>query len=190
MKKKSRLKITNEAQAKVVEICDTNSFKVHFEKYWQELYIYAFNILQSKEVCEDIVQEVFANLLMNTKEQILHPRAYLYKSVKFQILNHIRNDKIHQKHHDLLQFSFSIPNLEDEINFNELNDILVRETQKLPERCREVFEMSRIYCLSNKQIAKKLNISIQTVKNQISKALRQMKKTIKNSYLLIFLFLF
>ena len=173
-----------------IRLGDHISFKILFERCWSELYIYAFNILKVSGVCEDIVQDVFVDFWQKAKgRNILNSRAYLYKSVKFQILNHIRDNKIHQKHLDHLQVFNSIQNLEDEMNCKELDELLLQAIQKLPERCREVFELSRIYFLSNKEIAGKLNISIQTVKNQISTALIHLRKALESSFLLIFLFL-
>lgn len=190
MSDKDNFEYSDQYLIKKVKIGDNISFKSLFEKYWSELYIYAFNILKSRDSCEDIVQEVFTVLWQNAKKQdILNPQAYLYKSVKFQVLNHIRNNKIHQKHLDRLQIVSSTNNLEEEINFKELDNLLFSATQKLPVRCHEIFELSRVHYLSNKEIATKLNISVQTVKNQISSALSFLRKDLEDSYLLILLFL-
>ncbi|MCG8308334.1 MAG: RNA polymerase sigma-70 factor [Cytophagales bacterium] len=170
---------------------DLSAFRQLFDKYWSDLYIYAFNILKVRDVCEDIVQEVFTDLWQKTTGQpIDNPRAYLYKSVKYKVLNQIRNNKIHRKHLDRLKISYAINTLEEEIDFNELDALLQKAIKKLPDGCRQIFEMSRIQCLTNREIADKLNISVQTVKNQISKALKHLRNAVESSFLLSFLFLY
>ena len=175
---------------KKVRLGDHTSFKLLFERYWAELYIYAFNILGSRAICEDLVQEVFTDLWKKASQQdIRHPKAYLYKAVKFQTLSHIRGNSIHQKYLERFEVARTIQNLEDEINFNELDRLLTKAVKKLPQGCRKVFELSRVHCLTNKEIAEKLNISNQTVKNQISTALRHLRKTLDGAYLLFLVFL-
>lgn len=172
-----------------IRLGDHNSFKHLFERYWSELYIYAYNILGSKIICEDLVQDVFTDLWKRAREQnIAHPKAYLYKSIKFQTLSYIRSNSIHQKYIERFQVVRTIQNLEDEINFNELDLLLSNAVKKLPKGCRTVFELSRVHCLDHKEIAEKLNISNQTVKNQISKALHHLRKTLDSTYILLLFF--
>ncbi len=159
-----------------------SAFNQFFKKYWSGLYVYAFNILKSAETCEDIVQNVFVDFWQKVQYQdIRNPKAYLYKAVKFQVLNQIRIKSIHKKHLDQFKIIFSVQNLEDEIIFRELDNLILENIKKLPDRCREVFELSRIHDLSNKEIADKLGISVQTVKNQISTALRLLRKALQES---------
>ncbi len=186
----SNLHISDQHLMDKIRLGDQDSFKHLFEKYWSELYIYAYNILGSKNICEDLVQEVFTDLWKKASyQEIRHPKAYLYKSVKFQTLSHIRSSSIHQKYIERFQVVRTIQNLEDEINFNELDALLTNAVKRLPKGCRKVFELSRVHCITNKEIAKKLNISNQTVKNQISTALHLLRKTIDNAYLLLLFFL-
>ncbi len=165
-----------------IRLGNKSSFNLFFKKYWKGLYLFSFNILKSEKISEDIVQNVFIDFWEKVqREDIRNPKAYLYKSVKNQVLNHIRNTVIHQKHLEHLRLIYSVQNLEEEIFFRELDNLIVENIEKLPERCREVFELSRIQDLSNKEIADKLNISVQTVKNQISTALRFLRKALQDS---------
>jgi len=165
-----------------IKLGDRSAFDHFFKKHWTELYLYAYNILKSKESCEDIIQNVFVDFWQSVStKDIRNPKAYLYGAVKYQVLNQIRNNCIHNRHLDHLKTLFSVQNLEDEIIFGEMDDLLIKTIKKLPDRCREIFELSRMHNLSNKEIADKLNISIQTVKNQISTALRVLRKKLQES---------
>ena len=159
-----------------------SAFKQFFKKYWKGLYIFSYNILKSEQSSEDIVQNVFIDFWEKVQyEDIRNPKAYLYKAVKYQILNHIRNNSIHQKHLEQLKVLQSVQNLENEIIFKEMDDLILENIKKLPDKCREIFELSRLQDLSNREIAEKLDISVQTVKNQISTALRLLRKALQES---------
>jgi len=165
-----------------IKLGDSSAFDHFFNEHWTGLYLYAYNILRSKDSCENIVQNVFIDFWQKVQQKDIHnPKAYLFKAIKYQVLNHIRNDSIHKKHLDHLKTFCSVQNLEDEIIFRELNELIIETTKKLPDRCREIFELSRTHDLSNKEIAEKLNISVQTVKNQISTALRLLRKSLQES---------
>lgn len=165
-----------------IRLGNSSAFSQFFKKHWAGLYLYAYNILRSKDSCEDIIQNVFIDFWQKVKREDIHyPKAYLYKAVKFQVLNHIRNNSIHQRHLDRFKNFCSVQNLEDEIIFRELDELIVETTKKLPDRCREIFELSRVHNLTNKEIAIKLNISNQTVKNQISTALQLLRKTLQET---------
>src|SRR3989339_1311272 len=74
---------------------DQSSYKELFKRYWSKLYIYAYNVLHDKDVCEDIIQEVFTDLWTRRKSlQVENVSAYLYQSVKFQIYKQFRQRKL------------------------------------------------------------------------------------------------
>lgn len=76
--------------------------------------------------------------------------------------------------------------LEDEINAKELQSLLDESIATLPEKCREVFYLSRVESLSNKKIAERLNISHKTVENQITKALKILHTSVDKLAVLFF----
>ena len=67
-----------------------------------------------------------------------------------------------------------------------INNALREAIDKLPERCREVFVLSKIEELSNKEIAERLNISVKTVEVQMTKALSRLRKELEWLLSLIF----
>ena len=170
-----------------IKIDDKQSFERMYNSYWSELYVYAFNVLREKEICEDIVQEIFIDLWTRRHTvQISNLNSYLYQSVKFQIFNHFR--KCRYKTQLLMEFDFMIEDskIEESFEKNELKARINDVISKLPEQRRTIFQMSRHEGLSNKEISESLNISLQTVKNQISESLKFIRKYLKHLPFLFF----
>ena len=164
------------AEAGVMDKRTMKAFDEIYARYWKKLYLFAYSILEDREVCEDIVQDIFTYLYTKRKElSISELKPYLFQSIKFQVIKHLRNDKIAQHHVERIN-SISFSNhTEEMVNFRELEASLERHLNELPERCREIFKLSRQQNLTNEEIADQLGLSVQTVKNQISKALTYLR---------------
>lgn len=152
---------------------DEKAFSCIFDKYWEELFLSAYRVLNDEEICKDVVQDIFIALWNRSSElEISNLRAYLLQAAKYQVAKFIRdNQKI-----DIISNSYEKIEMlcytEQPVEYNELFGVLNQKINELPERCRQVFRMSRIDGLTNKQIGEKLDISVSTVENQISKALK------------------
>lgn len=166
---------------------DQASLEQIYRQYWSKLYIYAFNVLREREICEDIVQEIFIDLwAKRNKVKIYDLNSYLYQAVKYQIFNHFRKSKYKKQ----LLMKFNLINSEYKIDElyekKELKAHINKAISRLPKQRRIIFQMSRYEGLSNKEISENLNISLQTVKNQISESLKSIRKSLKSFYLLFF----
>lgn len=166
---------------------DTISFEEIYRQYWSKLYIYAFNVLRERDLCEDIVQQVFTDLWAKRHDvQISNIHSYLHQSVKYQIFNHFRESKYKKQ----LLIEFDLINTQDQIDESyekqELKNQIKEVIYQLPEQRRVIFEMSRYEGLSNKEISEHLSISVQTVKNQISESLKFIRKSLNSMFLLFF----
>ena len=134
--------------------------------------------MRSRAVAEEVVQDVMLEL-WRRRESLAEessPQAYLFQSTRNRALNHIRHERVERKSEPELmrqtQISASAPSLlvEDEIEV-----ALKTAVAELPERCREVFELSRIHGLKYAEIATVLGISVKTVEAQMGKALRSLR---------------
>jgi len=166
---------------------DTISFEEIYRQYWSKLYIYAFNVLRERDLCEDIVQQVFTDLWAKRHDvQISNIHSYLHQSVKYQIFNHFRESKYKNQ----LLMEFDLINTQDRIDESyekqELKNQIKEVIYQLPEQRRIIFEMSKYEGLSNKEISEHLSISVQTVKNQISESLKFIRKSLNSMFLLFF----
>ena len=97
-----------------------------------------------------------------------------------------RNIKVQEitNEHDVTDESFETYVL------SELETLFNKSLNKLPDRCREIFELSRLQGLKNREIAAKLNLSEKTVENQVTKALHILKEELKDYLPLLALFEF
>lgn len=172
---------------------DEQAFRTIYDQYWSGLYHYALNVLEDSNICEDIVQDVFVSLWQRSDTlEIDNLSAYLFQSVKFQIFKHLRNGKITQRHLERMTHFQSQNDTEEKLIAKELESELKKLIDGLPARCRQIFLLSRFEHRSNQEIAEQLGLSVQTVKNQISKALAYLREEFPadtSFALLLFLFL-
>lgn len=155
---------------------DFSAFNEIYKRYWKRLFVFANNILEDQDTCEDIVQDIFTSLYLNRRKLVIASlKPYLFQAVKFQVIKHLRRDRLSQKHIDRMTAIQFTNQTEEIINLKELESSIKESLLELPDRCREIFHMSRYEHLSHEQIAVKLNISKQTVKNQITTALNHLR---------------
>ena len=155
------------------------AFSDLYRQYWGKLYGFAYNATRSGEEAEDLVQELFADFWLN-RQQWTTPSsvpAFFYSTLRNRILDHIRKQQVREKY--VAHIRAAVLNLDNSVLETmlgqELEERLRQGVSQLPERCREVFELSRFQYYSVEEIAQRLSLSPQTVKNQLSKALRQLR---------------
>lgn len=152
---------------------DRHAFSVIYDRYCSSLYHTAIKILNDADLAKDVIQDAFIMLFEKAdKRIILNLQAYLFQTVKYRCFMHLRSGRISQKHLHLMNLIIESNELEEELDARELQSHLDESIATLPERCREVFYLSRYECLPNREIASRLNISSKTVENQITKALK------------------
>jgi len=169
------------------------AFDFFFNYYYPGLCVYAQKMISlPEEEARDIVQDVFIKFWNDCKKLDIQfsIRSYLFVAVKnkcFDVLRKKnRNIKVQEisNEHDFADEAFETYIL------SELETLFNKSLTKLPERCREVFELSRLHGLKNREIAAKLNLSEKTVENQITKALHVLREELKDYLPLLILFEF
>lgn len=167
---------------------DKKAFDLIYEKYWKRLYYYAFKIFGDKVVCEDVIQEVFIKLWEKASERkIENLEGYLFRAVKFQISNAIRNQKDFKPFENFLTQLPTDLSADSILELKETSELILQSVESLPEKCREVYKLSREEQLTNNQIADQMNISVRTVEAHIYKALKSIKNNLGEIYFLFFL---
>ena len=170
---------------------DVRAFDELFNRHWRSLFLLANGILEDQQRAEDALQEAFASFYETAgQKQITHVRSYLYQAVKFQCFMQLRAGKISERHLMRLGRVCSENNVEEYMNAAELEQVLNERIAALPEKCREIFYLSRYELLSNKKIAEQLKISQKTVEHQLTKALKKLRLTVDKMALLLFLTFF
>ncbi|WP_437369252.1 RNA polymerase sigma-70 factor [Maribacter litoralis] len=154
---------------------DRHAFNKLFNTYWQPLYISAFNVLKDKNICEEIVQDIFIGIWKNRKnfEIKVSLEKYLFSCVRYQVFNQFRKNQknLRTELFENLDQRCTYENPESEVLYQELVQKVDSIIEELPEKCRMVYKMSREEQLSHKEISSRLNISPKTVENHITKAL-------------------
>ncbi len=172
---------------------ESGNIKVYealFKQWYQPLCYYAHSILHSKDEAEEIVQKTFYRLWDLREKVEIHTsiKSYLYKMVHNACLNKIKQLKMQSEHHEQIAYfsEASANHVEQTVVHKELNHQVELAIAELPERCREVFLLSRMQQLSYVEIAEKMQISPNTVETQIVKALKFLRVRLKD-YLLFLL---
>ena len=175
------------------------SFELIFKTYYSRLCTYAFNYTKQLEVAEDIVKDTFLNI-WNKKEKLNIKSTlsgYLFRSVHNSCINYLKREKRKNTTLSFDDLSNIDLKLKQPISTDyPLANILVKEMEaqiyeqieKLPKQCREIFVLSRFEDLPHKKIAEKLNISENTVKVQIYRALIKLRKSIQSKSIILFNF--
>lgn len=158
---------------------DEQAFKSLFELLWKDLYSYAARLMQSRDEAHDIVQELFIRLWENRYQlsEVENIKPYLYQSVRNMVLNRIKISQIRDQHLEAFKGMTPINanTTEDMVLGAEAHTNLMKSLDLLPERMREIFYLNRIEQVPVSAIATQLNLSEQTVRNQINLALKRLR---------------
>lgn len=179
---------------------DKKNFDLFFKKYYPRLTAYACLFLEP-QAAEDEVQNLFAYLWENADDITIHTslEAYLFKAVYQRCLNQLKQRKSRNYHHKLIEdylteFEEKLfdPDTNDSIRklyMEELKEDINHAIDSLPEKCREVFMLSYIYDLKNREISEVLGVSLSTVENHVYNALKVLRqKLAKHAHLITILF--
>ena len=192
--KKIKMRLENDL-VKSIKKGNEKSFELIFRTYFLKLCTYALSYTKQLETAEDLVKDVFVNLWNNRKQLEIHSSlsGYLYHAVRNSCINHLKRDKnkknlsIEELRYLELKIKEPLSNdyLIENIFTSELEDKINLQIKKLPKTCRQIFELSRFEGLSHKKIAEKLNISENTVKVQIYRALKRMRDVLYFIFILL-----
>lgn len=162
---------------------DRGAFEEIYLRHWSSMYLAAYNILEDHDASMDIVQDLFIWIWQKRVElTIITLKSYLHSAVKHKVANVLRNLKVRKsfiESQGITEPSFN--NVSSELEVRELRLILSEFMKDLPERCREVFDLSRNQHLSNKEIANKLGISEKAVEKQMTIALKRLRISLMRS---------
>lgn len=165
----------------LLPVNDGLAMELMFSKYYTFLCRTVVRVLNDEHAAEDLAQEVFMDVWR--KRDILHVntslKAYLRRAAVNKTLNFIRDRKIRWDDEEKLVLAQSKEeSVALELEGQDLERLIHQTIEQLPERCRLVFTLSRFGEMSQQQIADELGISIKTVENQMTKALKMLKAVI------------
>lgn len=160
---------------------DKKALTLVYDAYWKPLFLSSYNLLQNKELCEEIIQDVFIDL-WNNREKIqikISLNSYLYACTRYKVFAQFRKQKmIRVELYENLEKRFQYATPETKIMHKELIAQIEAVVETLPKKCQNVYKLSRHEQLSHKEIAKQLNISTKTVENHIGIALKALRNAL------------
>ena len=158
---------------------DSAAFDQIFRTWYGPLVGTAERMLRDRAIAEELVQDVMLELWRRRESLAADgsPQAYLFQATRNRVLNHLRHLKIEQRSEpDVRGESSTTPHADAAVAEEELDVAVQRAVRSLPDRCREVFELSRVHGLKYSEIASELGISVKTVEAQMGKALRTLRE--------------
>ena len=154
-----------------------NAFEKLFRKYYTAICRYIYNYLNDTDTAEEIAQDMFVYFWENAQNKNINTsvKGYLFTSAKNFTLNHIKKMKTRRKYHMAVS---GVLQENDEFNDDKMYTfkILIKQALlTLPEKCRDIFVLSKYEGLTYEEISVYLGLSQKTVENQMGIALRKIR---------------
>ncbi len=187
-------------EAEVILTAQTDkrkAFSLAFDAFWEIVYQQAYRKLQSEQIAEDVTQETFITLWENLEKLACQDRVvpFLFVVLRNKIFKLYERDQVRLKYIVSLQKNDARygDSPDQELVNKELDGMIDSELKKMPLRMKEIYDLKKEEKYSVKEIAKQLNLSEQTVKNQLHNAydrLRKFADAYNTSYIAVFIYFY
>ena len=179
-----------ELDIKAIASGDVKAFEVLYMTYYNKVLAYTSSLLHNSVKAEDATQDVFLKIWRNrhTLREDDNINSYIYLTARRVVLDIFRDDKYAQRYKD---WTFSSSNEEsvEASSMNEIETIAAKMIECMPQKRKEAFLLSRKSGLTAKEIADKMDISVNTVNKHIALALSSLKKRLEDYLTIIVLLL-
>lgn len=158
---------------------DQKAYRALFDRYYKYLLVTAYAYVKDENTIRDLAQDVFFEIWKKRNSlNINNVKAYLRRSVINKALNYIKAQRMNFEDSDEPFDQPDNSNVQENLEAEQLQQVINDAIATLPERCRVVFALRRFEELSLKEIAAKLDISPKTVENQLTKAMKILRKAV------------
>lgn len=162
---------------------DKGQFESLFRSSYVSLVRYAKTLIKDHDASEEIVQDLFFRLWKDREKLNIESslNGYLFRSVHNRCLHYIDHNKVVERHaHEMSTLQEEYPESPSDIlHYKELQEKIAAILERLPERCGQIFCMSRFEGLKYTEIAEKLSVSVKTVEANMGKALKEFRKELQ-----------
>jgi len=161
---------------------DSAAFAELLDVYWRPVVRYVNHLIGSVDAAEDIAQEAFVRVWTRRSrwDTAVPPRAILYRIARNLALNEQRSARVRSKWAAAPRSAGdATPTAAQSLDAKELKAAVDRAIQALPERRREVFQLVRFAELTYREVAELMGISVQTVANQMTAALSDLRRVLE-----------
>lgn len=167
-----------------VRLGEASAFDELLRIYWDPLVSYADSLLESIDAAEDVVQETFIRVWERRSDWSARGsvRSYLYRITRTVALNEHRRRRVRKKWlgRGRVEKPSASPTPLQMVEGEEMDVAIDEALAALPDRRREVFTLARLHDLSYREIADLMQISPQTVANQMSAALADLRRSLRH----------
>jgi RNA polymerase sigma-70 factor (ECF subfamily) len=180
---------------------DEETIKLIFDRYYEGLCLYAESLIRNHQLAEEIVEDIFIHLWMNAQHSGITKslKSYLFRSVHNNCLKYL--DKLKTERKSIENISYTLQDYEllhpltsdlpiSNLIAQELEEKANKILESLPSQCKEIYSLNRFENLSYSEIAKKLNITVGTVKTQMSRAFQKFRDDLREYISLVIIALF
>lgn len=162
-----------------------HAFKIVFDQFKNAVFGYAFRFFRSRELSEELVQDVFMKLWVNwdSLDATKNIKPYLFTIAKNTIYNKLKSFVVEQTYLNDVFYNYSMESnaVEELVQYRELKGIYDMAVAKLPAQRQRIFKLSREENMSHDEIAQELNISRNTVKDQMVKSLKFIRQYLETN---------
>jgi RNA polymerase sigma-70 factor (ECF subfamily) len=180
--------LTDPDLLRLLQKSDSAAFQEMYTRYWKKLYFLAHKRLKSAEASEEIVQNVFLAIWRKRKTlkiEMLPP--YLAASTRYAVYHYLAAEKQRAMNEKMAgSRQTSVIAQEMLIDDKQLLEIVKQQANELPEKCRLVFVYNKLEDQALTDVAQRLNISVKTAEAHLTKALRLIRKRLKDHAFFIF----
>lgn len=173
--------LADDLLVRLLSTSDEKAFRVIYERYWKKIYFSVLKKINSREVAEELTQNLFVSLWEKREKSIIkHLENYLSVAIKYIIINYLESCISRQNAFVGMTVAEQSGDVaEEKILFDEVNIAIQRATSLLPSKTREIFKLSRVERHSVSEIAQIMNLSEKTVEYHITQSLKMMRLQLK-----------
>lgn len=161
--------------------------KLLFDDHAEELFVFAYNILDNEQDSRDIVQDLYVDILLKKIDlsKVKNHKSYLFVAVKNRCFKFLEK-KSKTLNTDITDFEFLEKNIEDLMAKSEQSVMIHNGLQELPPKRKQIILKYINNDSTYNEIAEDLDISVNTVKMQIRLGIKHLKKSLKKIYFIFF----
>lgn len=160
---------------------DKQALRVLFDRYYPYIISVVVANTGNRELAKDVGQEVFLELWRKREKLNVQGalKPYLRRAGINRMLNRIKSERLsYMETEEIPDTSRPVHTPQEFLEANDLQKIVQATIDRMPEKCRLIFQLCRMEGLSHKEIAQQLNISTKTIENQMTKALKMLKASL------------
>jgi RNA polymerase sigma-70 factor (family 1) len=162
-----------------LKVLSEEEFNDLYRTFWKKLCSVSYTYVRDKTIALELVQDVFVKLWIKRDniKQIADIEAYLFKCLKNKIYDHFDSEACRKKHLTSVLNNFPEKSYtEDDTHvFNETLTVISEELERMPEKTRIIFQMSKFGHHSNVEIASKMHLSVKAVEYHVTQAVKKLR---------------